>query len=83
MKATAMVDMHKLPEEERIGLIGKMAMQNREAVFMVDHDDIEIGKADRYMRKLRERFPRVREKSRSEHDPVKNVTTVTVMLTDG
>lgn len=81
-KPVAMVDMYKLSEEDRIGLIGKMTMHNGHATFMVDHDDIERGKADRYIRKLRERFPRIREKSREEHKPVKNATTIDVVLTD-
>jgi hypothetical protein len=81
-KPVAMVDMYKLSEEDRIGLIGKMAMHNGHATFTVDHDDVEKGKADRYARKLRERFPRLREKSREEHAPVKNCTTVHVVLTD-
>jgi hypothetical protein len=48
--------------------------------FMVDADNIEKGKADRYVRKLRARFPRLVEVGRRNNDPVPNVTTVVVMV---
>jgi hypothetical protein len=47
---------------------------------MVDADNIEKGKADRYVRKLRARFPRLVEVGRRNNDPVPNVTTVVVMV---
>lgn len=72
---TLMLDMHKLSEDERIEVIGSRVMDLGEAVFMVDADEIDPGKADRYMRKLIEKFPRIYEVSR-ESGPVHNVTTI-------
>lgn len=82
-KPKVLVDLYRLSEDERIEWIGEKTMRDSTAVFCVDHDRVEKGKADRYMRKLRERFPRVREVRREEDTPVHNVTTVHVAKTDG
>lgn len=74
----AYIDAHKVSEDERIRLIGNVAMTRGRAEFCVDGDTREKGKADRYMRKIRERFPRLREAQRTENSPVKHVTTVVV-----
>ena len=50
-----------LPEDERIKLIGEKAVRDKLVVgFFVDDDSIEPGKADRYIRKLLERYPELR-----------------------
>lgn len=82
-KPKILVDLYRLSEDERIEWIGEKTMRDGTAVFAVDHDRIEKGKADRYMRKLRECFPRIREVRREEDTPVYNVTTVYVAKTDG
>ena len=48
-------DLHKLPEDDRIRVIGDWVLANRK-VALVPTDD-EPGKAERYQRKLRERYP--------------------------
>lgn len=79
----AIINMCRAEEDERIEIIGQVAMRERCAEFMVDGDAIEKGKADRYVRKLRERFPRLVETERYEDTPVPNVTTVRVVVSDG
>lgn len=48
-------DLHNLPEDDRIEVIGKCVMENRQVVaFFVDNIP---GKAERYIRKLIDKFP--------------------------
>ena len=49
------VDLHKLPEDERIRIIGEHVMNTGQTVGVPT--DSEPGKAELYARKLREQFP--------------------------
>jgi len=51
-------DVADYPEDERIRQIGEKAMREKLTVGFVT--DAESGKADRYIRKLKERFPGIR-----------------------
>ncbi len=51
-------DLHALPEDDRIREIGWSVMNARGPVAFIVEDD--GAKADRYIAKLKERFPRVR-----------------------
>lgn len=46
------------PEDERIGQIGEKAMREKLVVGFIT--DSEVGKAERYIKKLQERFPGIR-----------------------
>ncbi len=70
MKAFA--DLADLPEDERIAIIGQVASGGALVGFVVDDDD----KADRYIKKLSERF-KVRIVDRGV-GPVKNTVLVRV-----
>jgi hypothetical protein len=55
-------DLADMPEDTRIGVIGKYTMNtDKEVAFAVDNLP---GKADRYMRKLLKRFPELEEVER-------------------
>jgi hypothetical protein len=47
-------DLHKLPEDERIDLIGHYTMHETKTIGFVVEDD---EKADRYIAKLKAKFP--------------------------
>jgi hypothetical protein len=68
------LDLHELPEDRRITRIGQEAMKGGVIAFCVDDDP---GKADRYARKLLERFPDLEEVERF-NGPVAGVVTVKV-----
>jgi hypothetical protein len=68
-------DAGDLPEDTRIDLIGKTAMQQRKKVAFVT--DADPGKADRYIAKLLERFPGLEVLNRGD-GPVPDVVYVTV-----
>jgi hypothetical protein len=53
-------DLHRLTEDQRIMLIGTRAMTGQVVGFIVEDNE----KADRYMRKLIDRFPLLHEKER-------------------
>lgn len=54
-KKPTFVDLASIDEDKRIAAIGEAVTTNRRTVaFVVDDDP---GKADRYVTKLRERFP--------------------------
>ena len=54
-KPEAFIDTHRLEEDARIDLIGRTVMASKKtACFITDADP---GKADRYIRKLKKRFP--------------------------
>ena len=68
-------DAYNLPEDVRIDLIGKTAIQQKKLVgFVTDSDP---GKADRYISKLLERFPGLEVVSRGS-GPVPGAVYVTV-----
>lgn len=75
-------DMFSLSEDDRIKLIGETAMLRGQLSFIVDHDRQELGKANRYVNKLRKNFPLLCEVAREEDCPVKNVTMVHIALAD-
>lgn len=58
MKPIPYKDIADLQEDERIRQIGEKAMQEKLVVGFVT--DSEEGKADRYIAKLKERFPGIR-----------------------
>lgn len=67
-------DLADLPEDRRIALIGQAAMAGDVVAFVVDTDP---GKADRYVRKLLEKFPELEEESRFT-GPIAGAVTVKV-----
>ena len=52
---TPYADLGDLDEDSRIGIIGDTVMRLKQTVGFVT--DVEPGKADRYIQKLKERFP--------------------------
>lgn len=70
----AFIDVAGSPEDDRIGAIGRLAMNGLKVAFCTDD---EPGKADRYVKKLLERFPSLQEDSRSKGP---GVVTVNVSL---
>ena len=48
-------DLHSLTEDQRIDLVGRCVMMGQTTGFLVEDDE----KADRYIKKLTERFPGV------------------------
>ena len=63
------------PEDDRIQKIGEMVMKDKLVVGFVT--DAEPGKADRYISKLKERFPGIRVIARGD-GPVPEVVWVKV-----
>lgn len=55
MAPKAFLDLHSLPEDTRIKMIGEQAMTGARVLFFVDDDEC----ADRYLRKIRSTFPHV------------------------
>ncbi len=75
MKRIPYADLHNLDEDGRIEVIGKMAMEKRQIVaFFTDADP---GKADRYIAKLKAKFPGIRIVDFFA-GPVANVVTIKV-----
>lgn len=72
-------DIADLQEDERITVIGNMAMTGKVVAFIVEDDE----KADRYLHKLREKFPKVVEVERLPNVPIKNVVSIKVGLIQG
>jgi hypothetical protein len=72
---TAFADIADMPEDDRIGVIGKEAMRYGGLVAFCT--DSEPGKADRYVRKLLSRFPELEEIDRF-NGPVDGLVTVKV-----
>lgn len=74
-KQAAYLDLHAFEEDQRIDMIGRSVM-NLQATVAVCVDD-EPGKAERYERKLKERFPGIRVLDVS-NGPVPGVVTMRV-----
>lgn len=55
MKPTGYADLHKLPEDDRIDVMARHVRETGQTA-LVATDDIP-GKAERYVRKLKERHP--------------------------
>lgn len=74
-------DVADKPEDERIREIANTcrARPGQKIAFIVDGDSLMPGKADRYMRKLRNLCPEIREVRRMA-GPVKNVTSIIVTV---
>lgn len=69
------MDIADVEEDKRIEIIGHRAMVHKEKVAFVTDDD--AGKADRYIRKLQERFPGIKVIERG-NGPVPNTVYVKV-----
>lgn len=67
-------DLHAVPEDERIRLIGETAMTGKVVGFMVDEGD---GKPERYLEKLKQKFPTITVYSR-QPGPVEGVVFIKV-----
>lgn len=78
MKRIPYKDLHDEPEDECIRQIGEKAMRHKMTVgFFVDGTmKTDEEKADRYVRKLKEQFPGIRETYRGQFTP--NVILVKV-----
>lgn len=72
---TKFVDIADWDEDKRIDIIGHRAMDHLEKVAFVTDDD--KGKAERYIRKLEERFPGIRVIERG-NGPVEGTVYVKV-----
>lgn len=74
-------DIADKPEIERIREIANAcrARPGKKIAFIVDADSTMPGKADRYMRKLRNLCPEIREVKRLA-GPVENVTSIIVTV---
>lgn len=57
MKPTGYADLHSFDEDQRIGIIGNHVLKTGATVAVLV-DDVP-GKAERYIRKMRERFPTI------------------------
>lgn len=73
------LDLADLPENDRITAIGNMAMTGKVVAFIVEDDE----KADRYLTKLRAKFPKVVEVERLPNVPIKDVVSIKVGLIKG
>lgn len=71
-------DLFKLPEDERIDLIGHYVIEhNARVAFLTDSGPGDEGKADRYISKLKKKFPSV-QISPIESGPVENTVCIRV-----
>lgn len=79
-RVDAVLDLHRMSEPERIDVIGNRALLaiGTEIKFCVDDDTNEPGKADRYVKKLKERFPSIVEVRRGPFTPGSTLVVVTV-----
>ncbi len=66
-------DLHRLPEDERIRLIGEAAASGQIVGVMLEKDEPE--KIERYVRKINKRFPTVTLLDRKD-GPVSSVVTL-------
>lgn len=74
-KQPVYADLGDFEEDQRIDAIGHMAMAHGKTVAFVT--DADPGKADRYIRKLQERFPGIRVIERFD-GPVAGTVSVKV-----
>jgi hypothetical protein len=71
-------DLADLPEDDRITVIGQFVMEGAQVDVPVDEEGPDgYEKADRYVRKLLERFPLIEFVSKGK-GPIKNVVTFVV-----
>lgn len=53
-------DLHDLPEDKRIDMIGHRVVDHHEVVgFFVDRNGEDRSKGDRYIAKLKKKFPQI------------------------
>lgn len=72
------VDLADLPEDDRITIIGQAVMQGAQVGVPVDEEGPDgYEKADRYVKKLLERFPLIEFVSKGK-GPIKDVVTFVV-----
>jgi hypothetical protein len=71
-------DLYNLEEDKRIDLIGHRATDHKEVVgFMVDRDGEDRSKGDRYIAKLKAKFPMLTVMWRGD-GPVDGVETIKI-----
>ena len=58
-KPTAFADLHHLSEDERIEMIGETVMSSAAGEVVGFVTDADLGKSDRYVRKILQRFPAI------------------------
>lgn len=75
MPPKAFIDLYKLPEDERIKVIGHTVMTHKKIIGVCVDD--EPGKPERYIRKLKEWFPGIVIMDQLK-GPVKEVITIMV-----
>lgn len=68
------LDLHRLDEDRRIKMIGDAVMRTLKCAFVIDDDNEKI---DRYLAKLKKRFPAVVVDKRIK-GPVKGAVTITL-----
>lgn len=73
----AFFDLYKLDEDKRIDLIGHMVMTHKKTVAIMVDD--EPDKPERYIRKLKQKFPMITTEGPFK-GPVKDVVTIKVGL---
>ena len=66
-------DLHRLPEDERIRLIGEAAASGQIVGVLLEKDEPE--KIERYIRKIKQRFPTVTLLDRTD-GPTPSVVTL-------
>lgn len=75
MKKPRYADLADLPENKRIQIIGERAMKGEVIAFVVEDD----RKADRYLKKIANRFPKIVQLARVP-GPIEGAVTVKVGL---
>lgn len=76
---TRFQDLFQLAEDDRITQIGNAAMANNRVAFFTDVHPVD--KVERYIAKIRKRFPRLRVESQT-HGPTQGVITVVLVKAD-
>lgn len=80
IKKPKYMDLADLPENKRIQAIGEIANSGKVVTFIVDTEGKDgNAKADRYMKKIKSRFPNVIELGRFP-GPVDDVITIKIGL---
>lgn len=70
-------DIADIPEEDRIGEIGRKTIELKKGVAFIT--DADPGKKERYIKKLLDRFPQI-EVEKTMDGPVKDTVTVFVRV---
>lgn len=72
-------DIANLPEDDRIELIGRQVQKMGAGKIVAFLTDDEVGKPERYIEKLRKRFPGLVVVDKRK-GPIENVVTVRIRL---